>query len=215
MRVDGGASAEHLTVSATPNWLLPGVDLASGLRRVLGKTELYQRLLLKFAASQKDFSAQLRLALNQGAYDAAERLAHSLKGLAGNLGAVDLQTQAALLETALKEARAGEELEPLISELSHSLNALLHAIEAQWPASVCAAPPPVDDVELAAVCQQLAGLFAHDDPRAGKVFEAQACLLRNAFNDDYPPLAEAVRCYDFEQALTLLRQTGEQRGLSL
>ncbi|MEK1938971.1 MAG: response regulator [Pseudomonas sp.] len=215
LRVDNGASAQDSTVSATPDWLLPGVDLASGLRRVLGKTELYQRLLLKFAASQNDFSAQLRLALNQGAHDAAERLAHSLKGLAGNLGAVDLQTQAALLETALKDDRADEELEPLISELSHSLDSLLHAIEAQWPASVCAAPPPVDEGELAAVCQQLAGLFAHDDPRAGKVFEAQACLLRNAFNDDYPPLAEAVRCYDFEQALTLLRQTGEQRGLSL
>jgi two-component system sensor histidine kinase/response regulator len=157
----------------------------------------------------------LQVALNQGEGEAAERLAHSLKGLAGNLGAVDLQTQAALLETALKDSRAGDELAPLISEVNQSLQALLQAIEQLWPTPDDEPPAAVDPAQLEAVCQQLAGLFAHDDPRAGKVFEAQAGLLRSAFDGDYPPLAEAVRCYDFEQALMLLRQTSEQRGLSL
>ncbi len=201
--------------STPPAWELPGVDLASGLRRVLGKPELYQRLLLKFAASQKDFTGQLRLALNQGEGEAAERLAHSLKGLAGNLGAVDLQTQVALLENALKDSRATDELEPLINEVNQSLSALVQAIEQLWPVTLSEAPVAVDPKQLTAVCQQLAGLFAHDDPRAGKVFEAQAGLLRSAFDGDYPPLAEAVRCYDFEQALTLLRKTSEQRGVNL
>lgn len=141
--------------------------------------------------------------------------AHSLKGLAGNLGAVDLQAQAALLETALKDAHAGDELELLISDASETLAALLQAIEAQWPAQASETVVAVDPNTLTAVCQELAGLFAHDDPRAGRVFEAQAGLLRSAFDGDFPPLAEAVRCYDFERALTLLRQTSEQRGLSL
>ncbi len=214
LRVDPGPASTEPT-AAPQTWHLPGVDVASGLRRVLGKPELYQRLLVKFAASQKDFTAQLRLALNQGEGEAAERLAHSLKGLAGNLGAVDLQAQAALLETALKDAFASDELQPLISDVSESLDVLLQAIAAQWPAQVYEAAVAVDPNTLNAVCQELAGLFAHDDPRAGKVFEAQAGLLRSAFDGDYPPLAEAVRCYDFEQALTLLRQTSEQRGLSL
>jgi two-component system sensor histidine kinase/response regulator len=215
LRVDAGMVSEPVGAAPLPAWELPGVDLASGLRRVLGKPELYQRLLRKFAASQKNFSAQLQVALNQGEGEAAERLAHSLKGLAGNLGAVDLQTQAALLETALKDSRAGDELVPLISEVNQSLQALLQAIEQLWPTPDDEPPAAVDPAQLEAVCQQLAGLFAHDDPRAGKVFEAQAGLLRSAFDGDYPPLAEAVRCYDFEQALMLLRQTSEQRGLSL
>ncbi|MEN0106586.1 MAG: response regulator, partial [Pseudomonas sp.] len=201
-------------VPAPPAWNLPGVDLDSGLRRVLGKPELYQRLLQKFAVSQKDFIAQLRLALNQGQGEAAERLAHSLKGLAGNLGAVDLQTEVALLENGLKAQQPADQLEPLVGEVQQSLEALLQAIDQQWPASAVVAVA-VDPAQLTAVCQELAGLFAHDDPRAGKVFEAQAGLLRSAFDGDYPPLAEAVRCYDFEQALTLLRQTSEQRGVSL
>lgn len=198
-----------------PAWSLPGIDLANGLRRVLGRTELYQRLLLKFAAGQKDFTERLRQALHQGEGETAERLTHSLKGLAGNLGAVDLQTQAALLESALKDVQAGDELNGLIDDVAQSVSALVLAIEAQWPSEACGPAAPVDTQALAAVCQELAGLFAHDDPRAGKVFEAQACLLRDAFDGDFPPLAEAVRCYDFEQALTLLRQTSEQRGLSL
>ncbi|PTQ67438.1 response regulator [Pseudomonas sp. GV071] len=215
LRVDAGMVSEPVGAAPLPAWELPGVDLASGLRRVLGKPELYQRLLRKFAGSQKNFSAQLQVALNQGEGEAAERLAHSLKGLAGNLGAVDLQTQAALLETALKDSRAGDELAPLISEVNQSLQALLQAIEQLWQTPDDEPPAAVDPAQLEAVCQQLAGLFAHDDPRAGKVFEAQAGLLRSAFDGDYPPLAEAVRCYDFEQALMLLRQTSEQRGLSL
>jgi two-component system sensor histidine kinase/response regulator len=212
LRVD--APPESPEANEPPAWALPGVDLASGLRRVLGKPELYQRLLLKFAASQKNFTAQLRLALNQGEGETAERLAHSLKGLAGNLGAVDLQTQVALLENALKDHHASDELAPLISDVNQSLGALVQAIEALWPATT-QETVAVDPQQLTAVCQQLAGLFAHDDPQAGKVFEAQAGLLRSAFNGDYLPLAEAVRCYDFERALTLLRQSSEQRGLSL
>jgi len=209
------APDEAASEPALPAWNLPGVDLANGLRRVLGRTELYQRLLLKFAAGQKDFTERLRQALHQGEEETAERLTHSLKGLAGNLGAVDLQTQVALLESALKDVLVGDELNGLIEAVAQSVRALVQAIEAQWPGEVAATTEPVDSQTLAAVCQELAGLFAHDDPRAGRVFEAQAGLLRNAFDGDYPPLAEAVRCYDFEQALTLLRQTSEQRGLSL
>ncbi|GAD63329.1 hypothetical protein PA6_021_00250 [Aquipseudomonas alcaligenes NBRC 14159] len=194
-----------------PDWQLPGVDLASGLRRVLGKPELYRRLLDKFAASQAEFAPRLRQLLAAGEQEGAEREAHSLKGLAGNLGAGDLAAQAAALESAIKDARH-DELGVLLGELERSLAELLAAIRALPVAQALA---EVDPQQLLPVCQQLLRLFGDDDPRAGKVFDEQAELLRSAFNDAYAPLAAAVHGFDFERARALLRQAAQQQGLGL
>ncbi len=131
-----------------PDWQLPGVDLASGLRRVLGKPELYRRLLDKFAASQADFASRLRAALAAGELQGAEREAHSLKGLAGNLGAVDLATQTAALESAIKDARH-DELAAQLQELEQCLAALLAAIAALQQAVPA---NPVDSQQLQPLC---------------------------------------------------------------
>ncbi|HSC84611.1 MAG TPA: response regulator [Pseudomonas sp.] len=210
--------AEPPVATAAPtqplDWQLPGVDIASGLRRVLGKQELYQRLLGKFAASQADFPARLSAALASGESQSAERLAHSFKGLAGNLGALDLATLAAGLESAIKDARHAE-LSALLAELEHSLAALIGAILEQFPAPARESGVAVDDAQLLPLCRQLRRLFTDDDPRAGKVFDEQAELLHSAFTDDYAKLAAAVRGYDFEQALELLNAAARQRQLTL
>ncbi|MGB4073884.1 response regulator [Pseudomonas sp.] len=212
------AQAEPLPATrsedALPDWSLPGVDFANGLRRVLGKRELYQRLLGKFAASQGDFPAQLRAALASDQTESAERLAHSFKGLAGNLGAMDLAAQAATLESAIKDARH-DELDGLLVELEQSLAALVTAISTQFPAQPLGAARVVDAEQLQQLCRQLQRLFADDDPRAGKLFDEQAELLRSAFNSDYAALAAAVRGFDFEQALALLHVAADQRQLML
>ncbi|MBD9417357.1 response regulator [Pseudomonas sp. PDM16] len=194
-----------------PNWPLPGVDLASGMRRVLGKPELYLRLLDKFASGQADVVERLRAALIAGEQESAEREAHSLKGLAGNLGAVDLATQAAAVESAIKDARH-DELGALLAELERTLAPLVEAIQAlQTPGPQVV----VDDEQLRPLCLQLQQLFLEDDPRAGKVFEEQAELLRSTFNEGYSQLAAAVHGFDFERAGELLRQAASRHGISL
>ena len=194
------------------DWQLPGVDIASALRRVLGRPELYRRLLDKFAATQADFAVRLRHLLAAGELEGAEREAHSLKGLAGNLGAVDLATQAAAVESAIKDERH-DELGAMLRELEQSLASLLAAI-AELPAPPAAARA-ADAQPLQPLCQDLLRLFGEDDPRAGKVFDEQAELLRSAFNEEYAALAAAVRAFDFEKAASLLRAAAEQRELKL
>ena len=77
------------------------------------------------------------------------------------------------------------------------------------------AAAPYDPARLAPLCKRLAQLFEDDDPRAGKLFEEQAELLRSAFNEGYGPLESAVRSYDFEAALVVLREMAGQRDISL
>ena len=71
----------------------PGLDVADGLGRVSGNTKLYRKLLKRFAATQADAFGQVRTALAEGRRD-AERHAHTLKGVAGSLGAHQLQRDA-------------------------------------------------------------------------------------------------------------------------
>src|SRR5690606_28108203 len=88
----------------------------------------------KFVASQRNFVAQVHAALDGGAPETAERLAHSLKGQAANLGAEDLAAQVGALETALKDGAELAELKAPLAELEASLHALVEAIDAQTPA---------------------------------------------------------------------------------
>ena len=66
---------------------VPGIDFKEGLYRVGGKSELYRKILKKFSESQSDFFKELQIYLDNGDRESAVRLAHTLKGLAGNVGA--------------------------------------------------------------------------------------------------------------------------------
>jgi len=81
---------------------IPGLDTAAGLRSVRGRLPLYLRLLRSFVDSHADDPTAIAMALKEGHPEAAQRLAHALKGAAGTLGLTDLQSAAAALETSLR-----------------------------------------------------------------------------------------------------------------
>jgi two-component system, sensor histidine kinase and response regulator len=92
-------------VAAPPETLpaIEGVDLADGLRRVGGNERLYRQLLVKFAAKNGDAGLQISAALRSGDLKMAERIAHTVKGVAGNLGIKRVQFAAEKLEKAIRD----------------------------------------------------------------------------------------------------------------
>jgi signal transduction histidine kinase/CheY-like chemotaxis protein len=68
---------------------LEGVNILLGLQRIGGNPGLYRNLLIKFRDSQCTAVGDIRVALGEGDSETAARLAHSLAGVAGNLGAND------------------------------------------------------------------------------------------------------------------------------
>jgi len=66
------------------------------------------RLLRKFRDSQKDFKGTFRSAQQDEDPQAATRVAHTLKGVSGTLGAVGVQKAAQKLEMACREGRSGK-----------------------------------------------------------------------------------------------------------
>jgi PAS domain S-box-containing protein len=81
---------------------LPGIDTEAGVARMGGSVKSYLRLLEKFADNQADAIAQIRQAVDQGDGETAVRLAHTLKGVSGSIGADALQQVATEVEAALQ-----------------------------------------------------------------------------------------------------------------
>ncbi|KQP49319.1 hypothetical protein ASF44_01530 [Pseudorhodoferax sp. Leaf274] len=195
--------------------VVAGLDVAAGLRRVLGKQALYRSLLEKFAAGQAQAPAAIGQALHDGDPATAERLAHTLKGVAGNIGAHDLQQHAGALEQALRERQPRPAVDALLAGMTASLHALLNALgphlaPAPAPVAHLEAAAPATAVADAALLQRLAQLLAQDDAEAAELLAEHHVALGAALGPHHAALARAVAAYDFEAALAALRQATAQ-----
>src|SRR5208337_343871 len=91
-------------VARTPHFAAPsepaavpeieGIDVKGGIRRVAGNRKLYMDLLRRYVEGQQDSAERIRTALKNGDTTLAERIAHTVKGVSGNIGAADAQTAA-------------------------------------------------------------------------------------------------------------------------
>ena len=93
---------------------LPGINLAAGLQRIRGNWVAYKRILKGFRQKQSSTVDVIEEQLKQGLLEEAARLAHTLKGSSGNIGAEVLFQQATSMEAACRsndktEALAGIE----------------------------------------------------------------------------------------------------------
>ncbi|MES9904287.1 MAG: response regulator, partial [Sedimenticola sp.] len=83
---------------------LPGIDIDQGLQRIGGNRKLFQKLLRDFLGNHGDSVRELEDALAAERNDEARRMAHTIKGVAGTLGAERLYLKAADLERAIATA---------------------------------------------------------------------------------------------------------------
>ena len=106
---------------------VPGIDRTDGLKRVAGDTRLYRRLLVRFRKEQRDTAQQVTTAIAAGDMKTAERLAHAVKGVAGNIGAKYLSCAAGVLEKTLRKGKLLKKTSVknvFVDELTRVLNAL-------------------------------------------------------------------------------------------
>ena len=184
---------------------IDGLDMANGLRRVLGKKPLYLSMLRKFVAGQKTATAKILEALDGNDWSSAERFAHTLKGVSGNIGATELQQLAEKLESSIKENSSREKLDALLEQVKKPLDELIRQLEQTLPEERSNTPVSIDPEQLKAVCDKLETLLADDDAEAADVLAANADLLNSAFPKHFRQIDEGIRAFDFEAALVALR----------
>ena len=86
----GGSDTDSQTKHPFPP--LAGIDTVLGLSRADGNTKLYRSLLGKFCQNYGGFIAEIEEAKGQGDQERAGRLLHTLRGVAGTIGAIRLQS---------------------------------------------------------------------------------------------------------------------------
>jgi len=196
---------------------IEGLDVAAGLRRVLGLRPRYLSMLRMFVTGQRDTVNQLSAALETDDRASAERMAHTTKGVCGNIGAKKAQALAAELEQAAKAGEDTARLHAITEALRDALVPLVQALEAWLLAAdgsmkaAATAPAGVDEAALGRVCQQLRALCQDMDSEAEELLEREATLLSNAFPGHFQALANAVRAFDFETAIAKLDEARAAR----
>lgn len=109
---------------------IPGVDIHAGLTRVGGNGRLYLELLAKFVRDSAGAASDITGALERSDCQLAQRLAHTVKGTSGNIGAMDLYGHADALEKAIKNNET-EGITPALATFEESLQKVLEAISSQ------------------------------------------------------------------------------------
>src|SRR5215469_9601675 len=193
---------------------LAGVDVAAGLERTAGNKRLYRDLLARFAVRHESTGNRIKEAFESGDHGQAERLAHSLKGVAGNLGINQIFVLAGTLESGIRESHAGTK--GLIEELTSRLDRQLRIIRAALTTDSgdggtrLEARPAERGESLAAIARLRERLEASaaDAPR---VFAEVAEILRGTVAAPrLDALSASVKAFDFDAALSNLEEICEQ-----
>ena len=214
---DRPVSLEPSPAEEVPDPLsIAGLDTNDGLVRVGNNRQLYLKLLGQFVEQQGPAADQIAAALSAKDHAVAERLAHTLKGVAGQLGAGHVQSTAGTLEQLIREHAEPGAVEAARTQLAAQLIPLVTALRAALPPTGSGAPQPaipptpprVDHSREAAA--QLTGLLSERDPGAAEYLEAHHEALRPLFDDArWLELTGLVQGYAFEDAQARLEQALE------
>jgi two-component system, sensor histidine kinase and response regulator len=211
--VDGKKEAEVRVTEPGDN--LPdigGLDTKDGLTRVAGNRKLYLKLLRQFAEQQGPSVGQIAAALAAGDIALAERLAHTLKGVAGNIGAKPVQAAAGDLEKLIRAQAPTAELESYQQKVATVLDPLLAQLRSapntSSPGDLApAAAQPMDAAQTRVAATQLTKLLSEFDSGAVEFIEANHAALRPLFADNtWPAFEKLVQDYAFADAQAQLEQ---------
>jgi two-component system sensor histidine kinase/response regulator len=177
------------------------------------------KLLRQFVDQQGPAVGQINDALARSDTATAERLAHTVKGVAGNLGARSIQQLAGKLEKAISSKAPSAELTPLLQELGVTLGDFVTALRAKFSATdstppQAAAAAPVDPEQVKAVVQAMIAHLNNFDPAAGETLEASREAFRALLPaDKFASFEQHVTGFAFADALALLEPAAKEKGL--
>ena len=196
---------------------LPGINMSEGLENVGGKKRFFKKLLLEFYEDYRTAAGDMMQALMNGQTEYVHRRAHTIKGVAGTIGAEDLMKNASALERAFI-SDTKEDRRALLVELTKSLNEVLKSIGVMFAPIYQhheEEPGPGDggNIEMEKVrplMAELMSLLQEGDAGSEECFGALRDKINVAgFSEYVDKLQKQIDGYDFEDARqTLVRLAG-------
>ncbi|MEO5329754.1 MAG: response regulator [Magnetococcus sp. THC-1_WYH] len=203
-----------------PEWIeghgIADLDLIRGLRQCANKPHVLVNILKKFRIDQEKLPTLIATQIQEGNLISAQRLAHTIKGLAGTIGASNLAEAAQELEAYMAQGDITASLEALqVLERIHEklLQGLDGLVVLQEPEQDVILSPirHVSTQEIIAHLQTLLPPLRERNPR--KCREILATQSPDTWPDTLRPrLEEVTRLvskYRFKEAVTLVEETLE------
>jgi two-component system, sensor histidine kinase and response regulator len=197
---------------------IPGLDTAGGINRVMGNRNLYLDLLRRYIEGQRYIVDAIRDALDHQDRSSAERAAHTLKGVSGNIGATEVQHVADELEAAIHNSLSNSKIETILANLSSILAPLLDGIEISLTKKPMDSPYTVKgnsgSIPSKAILDKLSRFVEESDSEALNYFNSvREKLEATCDSEKFSKLETAIRSFDFSAAIDILRvlQTGQDR----
>lgn len=207
--VGNGAALENLGP-------VPGIDIEEGLARLAGDTRMYKNLLKRFAENQADTPNKIRQALTAKDLETAHILAHTIKGVSGNISATFVFEAATGLDEAINNKDIQAAL-ALLPDFSARMSEVIQGIdslepEVQSPQQSKKAP----DLEtLRPQFITLEKMIDENNPNAIRIVSQ----IRDQISEDdmerlFDKLTREIGAYDFDDAQKTLQNLCRQKGLS-
>ena len=198
---------------------IEGINAKEGIARVGGNLKVYTNILKKFCANHADSAAEIKEAVLSGDIELAGRIAHTIKGVAGNVGADNVFESSVALDSFLKKAIEKQswkndaesftaEFDKMVADLQSKTERLILAVN---KSAIFADPETTDDktknadpAKFAELTAKLAELLEDDDSEAQECLEE---LMKISDKPEIKEMAEMVSDYEFEEALEILKKT--------
>jgi HPt (histidine-containing phosphotransfer) domain-containing protein len=191
---------------------IPDLDVDMGLRSTADDLPFYVSMLTKFIAGQSDAIQRMVGSLEAGDTAGAELVAHTLKGVASNLGMRALANSAGDLEHLLNAGALPEVCDAVTIQTQGLLDTMLdrlNAIAGIQANRTTVAVTGLTSEERTAAFARLAAikdLLAQNDANAAELWETHASVLMALLPNGLDVQA-AIAGYDFELAFDLLQRT--------
>ncbi len=215
--------------------LLPGLDQAGTLRRLSGNRKLLENLLQRFCRDYGTAADTLEALGDAGHKEERDRFLHNLKGVAGNVGAVQVHAAAAELESFFRECGretdSTQRQEPADNKarfamLRRSIEEVVTSVEilmrAQSSVLLETIPLPTVKKDGPSNAETIATLIARmlHLIETGSI-DAADCLPQlkihcgTSFQPELEELEDSMDDLDYDRARRLLVKISRQPGLSI
>ena len=189
---------------------LDEIDVRIGLKRVGGNKKLYRKLLKKFHDEYRNAVPEIIKLIERDDREAAQRLAHTVKGVAGNIGAENVQIASGDMEAAIKKWQSDTftDLSEIMTEAIRRAADELAAsgIGEDEPVTAPAFSEAASTAELTEMLDELAPLVQKRNPKLCRPYieRIKEYIWPEDVKADVSELARLIGKYKFKDAGLLL-----------
>ncbi|MFC1848927.1 response regulator [candidate division CSSED10-310 bacterium] len=203
---------------------ISGIDCRAALQRLGGNKKLLLKLFHEFVDNFADYHEQIKAALENDDVPRAQQLIHTLKGVAGNISAIDLHAATLQFESELKQ-KTKNDVEPDLEVVKNELHRVVISIRklaGHDPGLVAATVQKSDlttdqkEAVISPLLQELEVLIRKKNPRAVDYLISIKGHLRDPkITPAIQRLDEQINRFDFKNAHSTLLQVAEFLNIKL